>query len=88
MCAAEENGDAPSYDHREGNDDYTQAGNLFRLFNAQQKARLFQNIATAMAGVPMEIIKRQLAHFAKADAAYAEGVANALGMKRKEAVKA
>jgi len=72
-------GDASRYDHRAGNDDYTQAGNLFRLFDAGQKERLFQNIAAAMAGVPEEIVRRQIAHFAKADPAYGAGVAKALG---------
>jgi catalase len=73
-------GDASRYDHRAGNDDYTQAGNLFRLFDAGQKERLFQNIAAAMAGVPEEIVRRQIAHFAKADPAYGAGVAKALGL--------
>ncbi len=71
-------GDASRYDHRAGNDDYTQAGNLFRLFSDEQKQRLFNNIAEAMQGVPGEILGRQLAHFAKADPAYAQGVRNAL----------
>lgn len=74
-------GDAARYDHRAGNDDYTQPGNLFRLFSADQKQRLFQNLAEAMAGVPEEIVLRQLGHFAKADPAYAAGVAKALGIK-------
>ncbi len=73
-------GDADRYDHRKGNDDYAQAGALFRLFDAAQKARLFRTIAGAMAGVPSAIVERQLAHFAKADAAYGEGVARALGL--------
>jgi len=70
-------GPADRYDHREGNDDYTQAGDLFRLFDAGQKQRLFDNIAAAMEGVPEAIVERQLAHFAKADPAYAAGVAEA-----------
>ncbi len=73
-------GDADRYHHREGNDDYTQPGNLFRLMTDEQKERLFQNIAEAMAGVPREIIDRQLAHFTKADPAYGAGVAKALGI--------
>ena len=51
-------GDADRYNHRDGNDDYTQPGNLFRLFNAEQKQRLFNNIAAAMAGVPDYIVQR------------------------------
>jgi catalase len=71
-------GDADRYDHRVGNDDYTQPGNLFRLFTADQKERLFKNLAEAMRGVPQDIIDRQLGHFHKADPAYAEGVRKAL----------
>lgn len=72
-------GNADRYNHREGNDDYTQAGNLFRLFDDAQKQRLFSNIAAAMDGVTDEIIERQLAHFKKADPAYEAGVRAALG---------
>jgi catalase len=71
-------GDANRYNHRDGNDDYTQPGNLFRLMSASQKQQLFQNIAEAMNGVPDDIVERQLGHFAKADPAYAEGVRQAL----------
>ena len=71
-------GDADRYNHRDGNDDYTQAGNLFRLFDDGQKARLFSNIAEAMQGVPEAIIERQLAHFEQADPAYAAGIRTAL----------
>jgi catalase len=72
------NGDAARYNHRDGNDDYRQPGDLFRLMTEEQKRRLFSNIADAMAGVPQEIIARQLTHFRKADPAYADGVAAAL----------
>ncbi|MGA2886597.1 MAG: catalase [Terracidiphilus sp.] len=71
-------GDADRYNHRIGNDDYTQPGNLFRLFTPEQKNRLFSNIAAAMNGVPKFIVERQLAHFDKADPAYGAGVRAAL----------
>ena len=73
-------GDADRYDHRAGNDDYTQPGNLFRLMNDDQKEQLFGNIAEAMAGVPERIVVRQLVHFYKADPDYACGVAGKLGL--------
>jgi catalase len=73
-------GDADRHNHRLGNDDYTQPGNLFRLMNAEQQQALFRNIAEAMDGVPEAIIRRQLGHFHQADAAYAAGVAAALGL--------
>ena len=71
-------GDADHYDHREGNDDYTQAGNLFRLFDDGQKKRLCANIAEAMQGVPQFIVDKQLAHFDKADPDYGAGIRKAL----------
>lgn len=73
-------GDADRYNHRDGNDDYTQPGNLFRLMSDDQKQQLFNNISEAMDGVPEEIIRRQLGHFHKADPAYAAGVAKAVGI--------
>ncbi|MBU1233278.1 MAG: catalase [Proteobacteria bacterium] len=73
-------GDADRYNHREGNDDYTQPGNLFRLMSDDQKNQLFNNLAAAMEGVPVDIVQRQLGHFHKADPAYAAGVAAALGV--------
>ncbi len=71
-------GDADRYNHRDGNDDYKQPGDLFRLMSDDQKNQLFRNIAEAMDGVPAFIVARQLGHFAKADPAYAEGVRKAL----------
>jgi catalase len=73
-------GDAARYDRRVGTDDYSQAGDLFRLLSAQERQRLIANIATAMAGVPQAIQRRQVAHFLRADRRYGEGVAAALGL--------
>jgi catalase len=78
-------GDADRYNHRDGNDDYTQPGDLFRLMSPAQKQQLFSNIAGAMNGVPENIVRRQLDHFAKADPAYAAGVANALKIEYRAA---
>lgn len=71
-------GDGARYNHRDGNDDYTQVGDLFRLFDDGQKQRLFANVAAAMQGVPQDIVERQLAHFSKADPEYGAGVKKAL----------
>ena len=38
-------GDADRYNHRDGNDDYRQPGDLFRLMTPDQKDQLFHNIA-------------------------------------------
>ncbi|HML22278.1 MAG TPA: catalase [Aggregatilinea sp.] len=73
-------GDADRYNHRDGADDYTQPGMLFRLMSADQKTQLFCNLAEAMAGVPERIIARQLVHFYKADPDYGRGVAREVGL--------
>jgi catalase len=64
-------GDADRYNHREGNDDYSQPRALFDLFDAGQKARLFSNVADAMQGVPEFIVERQLGRFEKVHKDYA-----------------
>jgi catalase len=74
-------GDAERHNHRDGNDDYTQPGDLFRLMSLAQQQQLFTNIAGAMNGVPEEIVRRQLGHFHKADPGYAAGVAKALNIE-------
>jgi catalase len=73
-------GDADRYNHREGNDDYKQAGDLFRLMEPDERGRLIENIADAMRSVPRPIQERQLAHFFQADPEYGKGVAKGLGL--------
>jgi len=74
------NGSADRYDHREDTDYYSHAGALFRLMSEAQKALLISNIAGTMAGVSEDVIQRQLQYFFKADPAYGEGIAKALGI--------
>jgi catalase len=73
-------GDVERYDHREGDDDTSQLGALFRLMNASQKEQLFNNLSEAMQGVPERIVARELVHFYKADPEYGRGVAAKLGL--------
>lgn len=75
-------GDAERYDHREGNDDYSQVTALFNIFSAEEKSRLFSNIADAMQGVPDFIVERQLGHFEKVHPDYAAGVKAAIAHKK------
>jgi len=73
-------GDIDRYSHRDGNDDYTQPGNLFRLMSVEQRNRLMDNIAEAMQGVPVEIVRRQVGHFYKCDPEYGIGVATRMSL--------
>jgi catalase len=73
-------GDAARYNHRVGNDDYRQPGDLFRLIGKEAQERLMNNVAEAMQGVPVEIVKRQIGHFYKADVNYGKGVAQRMGV--------
>ncbi|MBD8594064.1 catalase [Pseudomonas sp. CFBP 8758] len=74
-------GDADRFDHRVDADYYSQAGALFRLMNAEQQTLLIDNIAGAMMGVSADVVERQLQHFYRADEAYGNGIAKALGIQ-------
>jgi catalase len=81
-------GAADNWNFREDdNDYYTQPGNLFRLMNEAQKEALFGNTARAMGDAPKEIKIRHIGNCYKADPAYGEGVAKALGIDINEAKK-
>jgi len=76
-------GDADRYDHREGNEDYKQAGDLYRLMDNNQKAQLIDNLVRSMQSVPTEIQQRQVDHFYKADPDYGNSVAKGLSLPTK-----
>lgn len=73
-------GDAARYDHREGNDDFSQPRALFELFDTEQRNRLFKNIAEAMQGVPKNIVDRQIALFDRVHPEYGSGVRKMLSV--------
>ncbi|WP_026908564.1 catalase [Paucisalibacillus globulus] len=77
--------DVDYYDFRKDDDNYfEQPGNLFRLMNADEQQRLFENTARAMEGTTKEVQLKHINHCYKADPAYGEGVANALGISMSE----
>ncbi|MEY4561766.1 MAG: hypothetical protein RLZZ618_1043 [Pseudomonadota bacterium] len=76
------NGVAGRYDERGSSDDFTQAGNLFRILSALEQQKLFDNLAGPLSTVPDDILQRQLGHFDKADPAYGAGVRAALKARR------
>ena len=71
-------GDVGRYDYRGEADHYSQPRALFELFDDGQRQRLFGNIAGAMAGVPDEIVERQMGHFERVHPDYAAGVRDAI----------
>ena len=71
-------GDAARYNHRVGNDDYSQPRALHDLMTQEQRARLYSNTAEAMQGVPQEIVDRALGHYDKINPAYGNGIRSAL----------
>jgi catalase len=73
-------GAADRWDHREDDDYYSQAGDLFRLMSKEQQQVLFENTARAMGDAPKEIKIRHIGNCLKADEAYGKGVAQALGI--------
>ena len=74
-------GDADRYEQKRGvDDDYIQPGNLYRLMPKDEQKRLVANIAGSLGNVPVEIQKKMVEHFKKADPDYGSGVAKALGL--------
>ncbi|MES1021861.1 catalase-related domain-containing protein [Gloeocapsa sp. BRSZ] len=68
------------YDRRQGNDDYTQAGDLYSLMTPDAQARLVENIVDSLSGARQDIQMRQLCHFFRADVKYGMQVAQGLGI--------
>ena len=74
-------GDAYSWDFREDDSDYfTQPGNLFNLMTPEQQQVLFENTARSVGGASVEVQLRHARNCYKADPAYGEGIAKALGL--------
>ncbi len=67
-------GNADRYDHRNNADDYSQAGDLYRLMNDSQKQCLVTNIAGSLSQVSAEVKQRMLEHFKRCDAEYGKRV--------------
>jgi catalase len=81
------NGAAGRWNHRMDDDYYSQPGKLFRLMSPAQQQVLFENTARAMGDAPRMIKIRHIGNCYKADPAYGEGVARALGIPMSEVPK-
>lgn len=78
-------GDAGAWDHRaDDNDYYSQPGDLFRLMTEEKRALLFKNTAAEIGQAQKFIQIRHIRNCYKADPAYGEGVAKALGLTMDE----
>ena len=74
-------GTAARTDYTHENDDYVQAGNLYRdAMNDEDRDHLISNIVGHLGNAKREIQERQVAIFAKADADYGRRVAQGLGI--------
>jgi len=72
-------GDADWYEQKRGVDnDYIQPGNLYRLMPPDEQQRLIQNIVGTLGKVPIEIQKKMVEHFRRADQDYGGGIAKGL----------
>jgi catalase len=78
-------GAADHWNHREDTDYYSQPGALFNLMSPAQKKVLFENTARNMGDAPREVKLRHIGNCMKADKAYGQGVADALGLPMSEA---
>lgn len=77
-------GDAARYDHRDGNEDTEQAGNLFRLMDEAARGRLMDNMADGLKSVPKSIQTRWISLCLQADPAYGSGLCDRLGIDQTE----
>jgi catalase len=77
-------GAADHWNHRADDDYYSQPGRLFRLMTAAQQKTLFENTARAMGDAPREVKLRHVGNCTKANPAYGQGGAAALGIPSSE----
>jgi len=80
-------GEAAHYNHYADDDHWEQPGNLFRLMTPAQQQALFENTARAMGDARRHIKERHVANCFRADPAYGEGAARALGLSARKAAE-
>lgn len=78
------NGQTGRYPHRTLSDDYKQPGDLYRLMKGKEQDDLISNLVGHMKNVKnQEIVKRQIAHFNKADPEWGRRVEEGLKAAKK-----
>lgn len=68
------------FDSTVEHDDFTQAGNLYRMFDDGHKERLASRIAGGLGQARREVQERMICHFYRADADYGTRIAQKLGI--------
>jgi catalase len=66
------------FDSTQDHDDFTQAGNLYRMFDDAHRDRLTTRIAGVLGQARKEVQMLQLCHFFRADADYGRRIAEKL----------
>jgi catalase len=75
-------GPTPHARHPE-DDDYAQAGALYRVMRPEERERLVENLAASLAQVSRDdVVLRSIEHFRRADAEYGERLAQAVASRR------
>lgn len=69
-----------TYQPRSADEDFVQAGDLYRIMSEDQKSKLVASIAGSLGQARKDIQERQVAHFYKADHDYGTRVAKAIGL--------
>jgi catalase len=67
--------------YRDQDNDFVQAGDLYRLMSEDEKSRLVSNLVNHMKAARKDIQERQVQHFYNADPDYGTRVAQGLGIK-------
>lgn len=76
--------DSSPYQKHPEDDDFAQAGNLYRIMSEKEKNELVKNISDELKIVKRSIVLRQLAHFFRADKDYGRRIADLLGISTDE----
>jgi catalase len=63
------------FDSTQDHDDFSQAGDLYRLFDGSHRERLATRIAASLGHARMEVQVRQLCHFFRADEDFGRRIA-------------
>ncbi|MBM9590930.1 catalase [Leptospira sp. 201903075] len=72
--------DADRYNSHKENDDFSQAGDLYRMLKPEERERLTSVIAGTMKGIPKDLVKKNVEHFVKCDPEYGKKIGEKAGL--------